>query len=779
MLPYGVSGSRRPARFGLVSTFVLQLALAAVPVGVTATSAFAQSFAFSNVSVEGNRRIDAETIITFAGISRGEAVTAGELNAATQRIVNSGLFESVEVTPRGGTLSISVVEYPTVNRIDFEGNRRLSDEDLDTIVQLTPRRVYTPAAAEADAARITDAYRQEGRLSATVQPSIIRRSDNRVDVVFEVVEGRPTEIERLSFTGNRNFGDRRLRAALETKQAGIFRRFMRNDTLIEDRLDFDRQVLRDFYLSRGYVDMEVLGTSAELTRDRSAFLVTFQIREGQQFRFGQVDLVSEVDTIDAEEYMDAIRLREGVVYSPALLEETIARLERLAIANGENFVRVEPRVTRDNRNLELDIELAMVRGPRVFVERIEIEGNTTTLDRVIRRQFDSVEGDPFNPRQIRASAERIRALGFFATADVQSREGSGPDQVIVDVSVEEAPTGSLGFGASYGNTAGFGLTLSFSEANFLGRGQRIGFELNTTQDAEAFSLTFTEPSFLSRDVALGIAASYRQTDNENSNYGTAQAALEPSLSFPISEKSRVRAFAGARLRELVDVTASSSEILSREQALGERIYGVVGGSYIYDSRNVGLNPDAGVLFRFDQEFGLGSETEYTRSTALVSAETRALRNDFVLRAEVEAGLLNYTGTQGSTILDRFTLAGKMRGFEPLGVGPRDLNATNQDALGGNTFAVLRLEAEFPLGLPEQYGISGGVFYDIGSVWSLDDVLGTGGNAVDDSQQMRSSIGFSIFWDTAIGPLRLNFSEVLDKQAYDIEQPFDLTISSRF
>ena len=760
---------------------VVHLCLGLVALNLMATAATAQSYVFSNISVDGNRRIEASTIATYAGIAAGERVSAGQLNAAVQRIVNSGLFESVEVTPRGGTLAISVVEYPTVNRLVYEGNRRLKDDDLNAIVQLTPRRVYTPALAEADAASISEAYRQEGRLAAAVTPKIIRRSDNRVDVVFEIVEGGNTEIERLSFVGNRAYGDRRLRAALETKQAGLFRRFVRNDTLVEDRLEFDKQILRDFYASRGYVDMQVLDTSAEITRDRGAVLVTFTIREGQQYRFGDVDVVSEIDTIDAADYQDALRVRTGSVYSPSIVEENIARLERLAIANGEDFVRVVPRVTRDPRNQTLNIELALVRGPRVFVERIDIEGNATTLDRVIRRQFDVVEGDPFNPRQIRASAERIRALGFFKTSEVQTRQGSRPDQVVIDVDVEEAPTGSLGFGASYGNDVGFGLTLSFAETNFLGRGQALRFDINTTQDSESLSFSFTEPQFLSRDVAFSFGLAYRQTDNENSRYSTRIGAIEPSLSFPISERGRLRVFGALRYEELFEVdNPASSAVLQAEE--GTREFGVIGFGYTYDSRNTGLNPDAGILLRFNQEFGLGdSDTQYSKTTLFGLAETRSFRDNFTLRAIVEAGAIAFSDGASSTILDRFTLGGKMRGFEPLGIGPRDLNVANQDALGGNAFAVLRLEAEFPLGLPEEYGISGGVFYDIGSVWDLDNVNGgpSGADIVDDARYFRQSIGFSLFWNTALGPLRLNFSEALDKQPYDIDQPFDLTIQTKF
>jgi outer membrane protein insertion porin family len=748
----------------------------------------AQTYSFSRVEVIGNLRVDSSTILTYAGISRGEQVDAGRLNDAYQSIINSGLFETVELEPRGNTLTVRVQEFPTINQIAFEGNDRLKDDVLETIIGSKSRRVYSPSQAETDAASIADAYKQGGRLAATVDPKIIRRTDNRVDLVFEITEGRVIEVERLSFVGNRAFSDRRLRRVLETKQAGIFRRLVQSDTLVEDRVQFDRQVLRDFYQSRGYVDFQVLSVTTELSRDRAGFLLTFNVREGQQFSIGEVTVTSDIDTVDSDEYRDAIRIRSGSNYNPAVLENAIARLERLAVRNSENFVRVDPRVTRNDRTLTLDVEFNLSRGPRIFVERIDIEGNTTTLDRVVRKQFRVVEGDPFNAREIRESAERIRALGFFETADVQAREGSTPDQVIVDVNVVEAPTGSLGFGASYGNSDGIGLTLSFAERNFLGRGQRLSFEVNTTDSAEAFSIGFAEPSFLGRDVTFGFNAFLRSSDNDNSNYGTRRASISPYFEFPLSEFSRFGVRAGFNFNELlsvdlgdlsvVPVDTGSSNILRVEEG---GIYSTSAGlTYIYDTRRRGLNPNAGVLFRFDQEFGVTETDSYTRSTALVAAETKIWNEDLRLRAEFETGALHYI-TGGSTVIERFSLNGKMRGFEPNGVGPRDLLVSNQDALGGNMFAVLRLEADFPIGLPEEYGIDGGVFYDIGSLWGLDNIAGgpSGTNPVDDDFYWRQAIGFSIFWDTPIGPLRFNFSEVLNSRSYDSDQPFDLTISTRF
>ncbi|MEO1306606.1 MAG: outer membrane protein assembly factor BamA [Pseudomonadota bacterium] len=757
-------------------------------IGFVPTLARTQTFSFSNVEVQGNERVDAATILTQAGIERGQPVSAAQLNAALQNIQNSGLFETVEIIPRGNTLVITVEEFPTINRIAFEGNRRLNDEILSSIISSTSRRVYSPSQAEADADAITDAYREGGRLAATVVPKIIRRSDNRVDLVFEITEGRVVEIERISFVGNRNFTDRRLRRVLETKQAGIFRQIVRSDTLIEDRIEFDKQVLRDFYLSRGHIDFETLSVTSELNRNRSGFVVTFDVREGQQFRFGETTVTSDIDTIDPEAYAEEIRVRSGSVYNPAIVENAIARLERVAVREGENFVRVEPRINRNDRDLTLDVEFNLSRGPRVFVERIDIEGNTTTLDRVVRRQFDVVEGDPFNPREIRESASRIRALGFFENAEVEAREGSAPDRVIVDVDVEEAPTGSLGFGASFGSDDGFGLTFSFSETNFLGRGQQLTLEFNTTEDAETFNLGFVEPSFLGRDVAFTFNALYRQTVNDNSRFSTRRGEITPGFQFPLNERSRLGVRAGIQNRELFDVDTGddldpqedtgSSFILREEE--GSRTSGLLGYSYTYDSRNTGLNPNAGLLFRFNQDFGFGDDFSYIRTTALASAETKVLNDEVTLRAEFEGGAINFQ-SGSSTVLDRFTLNNRIRGFEANGTGPRDLNVTNEDALGGNMFAVLRLEADFPLGLPEEYGISGGVFYDAGSVWSLDNTNGgpAGLDPVDDDFALRQSIGVSIFWDTPLGPLRFNFSEVLSKEEGDEERPFDLTVSTRF
>jgi outer membrane protein insertion porin family len=768
-----VGSIKSKPKYRFISLAFLLLALAMPP------AASAQSFTFSSIAVQGNERISESAIRTFAGITPGRSVSAAQVNDALQRVQNTGLFENVEIAPRGGTLVITVQEYPTINRISIEGNRRLDDDTLSGVLESTPRRTFSPSVAEQDANAIAEAYRVSGRLTAAVTPRIIRLPENRVDLVFEVSEGRVVETERISFVGNRAFSDRRLRRVLESTQAGLFRQIIRRDTFIAERIALDQQLLRDFYLDRGYIDFTILSTTPELSRERDAYFVTFNIREGQSYRVGEITTVSEIPEADAALYQAEILMRTGNTYSPRLVDNTITRLENLATRQGLRFVRVEPRISRNDDTRTLDIEFAVIRGERVFVERIDIEGNATTLDRVIRRQFDTVEGDPFDPRAIRQAAERIRATGYFADVQVEGRPGSSEEEVIVDVNVEEQPTGSLGFSASFSTDTGPGLAVEFSEDNFLGRGQRLRFGFNTTEGSRTFNFAFTEPSFQRRDLSLGLSTFYRETTSQNRDFDTLDIGGQVSLGFPVSEYARASVYYGINYNEISNLSAiNSSAILLREP--NSRVNSFIGAGYVYDTRDTGLNPNAGVRLGFDVELaGLGGDVNYLRTNVLGIAERQVLREEVTLRASFEGGALATLDGGNSSVSDRFFLSSRqMRGFEPQGLGPRDTTATNRDALGGNYFAVARFEAAFPIGLPDEYGITGGVFADVGSVWGLDDTAGSGG-PVDDTFNLRSSIGVSIFWDTAVGPLRFNFSRAIETESYDRTRQFDLTIEARF
>lgn len=773
--------------------FIFSLLLTVLP-----ETASAQSYRFNSVRVEGNQRIEAATIVAYTGIERGKTVSAGELNDAYQRVIGSGLFETVELTPRGGTLVVSVSEYPTINVINFEGNRRIKDEDLAKIVESTSRQVFNPAQAERDANTIATAYSQQGRVAATVTPRIIRRSDNRVDLIFEIAEGTTIEVERVSFVGNRIYSDRRLRQVMETKQANILRAFFRSDTLIEDRIEFDKRVLRDFYLSRGYVDFRVNSANVEFTRERDAFYLVMDVQEGQQFRFGKITTVSEYPGVDAAAFQDVLKIRSGVVYTPTLVETSITRQERLAIKQGIDFLRVEPRITRNERDLTLDVEFALTKGPRIFVERIDIEGNTTTLDRVVRQQFRIAEGDPFNPREIRASAERIRALGFFENANVEAREGSSPEQVVVDVNVEEKPTGSLNLGGSFSVSNGFGVAIGLTENNFLGRGQRLSFTFSTAEDSESYILGFTEPFLLGRELLFNLDMGYAETDSSYSAFDTGRAFFSPSLTFKLAEKSKLNvrySWDGSEMKSRD--TPIHGPVIGTEIGQGALTTSSLGFTYTYDSRVTGLDPNSGVLLEFGTDYaGLGGDNQYLRTSAKATAQTKVFNEEITLRATIEAGALSWMSNNDSRVLDRFVLSSDiMRGFESYGIGPRDLSpdATGvayDDGLGGNLYAVARFEADFPLGLPEELGLRGGVFLDVGNLWDLSNAntaaaastcgpAGTSSCIVGADGAWRSVVGLSFLWNTGFGPLRFNFSKAISKESYDKEQAFDLTLQAQF
>ena len=743
-----------------------------------AGAAKAQQYRFSSIDVVGNLRIESSTIRSYAGISTAQSLSAADLNAAYQKIASSGLFEEVEIVPNGARLVIKVKEFPTINRVAFEGNSRIKDEVLAGLVKSQTRRVFNPTEVEQDRAVIAEAYANSGRLAAKVNPKFIRLSDNRVDLVFEIFEGGLVEIERISFVGNRAYSDRKLRSVLETKQAGLLRTFIQRDTFVEDRIEFDKQVLSDFYKSRGYADFRINSVNAEISQERDAYFITFNIREGQKFTVGQIDVTTDLSGIDSKAFARAGKVRTGQTYSPLAIENDITRMERFANQEGLEFLRITPRISRNDASLSLDVNYVIERGPRIFVERIDIEGNTATLDRVIRRQFRIVEGDPFNPSEIRSSARRIRALGFFSNADVTSREGSNPEQVVVDVKVEEAPTGSLSFGASYSTAAGAGGLVEYSERNFLGRGQALSLKLTAGTGNQTYSFDFTEPAFLYNDLSLSILTSYAETQRQFSQYNTSALKVRPQLSFPLSEQTRLGVRYQYAESKLSNASLSTGAVIGEELALGNISESGLGYTLSFDSRRTGLNPDAGVLARIEQDFsGLGGDTTSLKTTGLISGEMKVLGEEVTLIGTIEGGMLSYSKGQ-SRVVDRFQLgSGIMRGFEPGGIGPREYDSVNgvNDALGGDKFAAMRLEALFPIGLPEEYGITGGVFYDVGNLWGLEY------NSADiqyEKGAWRQAAGVSIIWITPVGPFRFNFSRAIAKELLDTANDFELTLATR-
>lgn len=768
----------------MATGLVAGLLATTAPIIVTnADQAVAQvTTTFSQIDVAGNQRIEADTVRSIAGIPTGQPVSPAELNSAIQALFASGLFQNVDLIPQAGRLLIEVEENPSINIVNFEGNTGLSDDVLANIVELQPRRAFSVAAAEADALRIVDAYRAQGRYSAEVKPVIIERDDNRVDLVFEIVEGRVTEVQRISFVGNRAFSDSRLRRAIETGEAGVLRGLITSDTYDRDRVELDRQLLRQFYLDRGHVDFQVRSVVSELSRERDGFFLSFNVSEGPVYSFGDLSVTSTAPEVDPSVYAGNIDVRSGQTYNASKVEAIIERIAFNMADDGLPFVDVAPRVTKNDQDRTIDLEFEIIRTPRVFVERIDIEGNTQTLDRVIRRQFEIVENDPLNRREVSKAEDRIRALRLFETVNVRVREGSAANRAVIDVDVTEKPTGAISFGVGYATDTGFNGSISFSESNLLGRGQSISAALSVAEDARVVSLSFDEPSFLDRDLLAGFDIYYREVDRDESSFQLTNIGFEPRVAFPVSEDGRLEVSYRLSQDEIRDLDPNASSLISPRTDLTSAIE----FTYTLDKRNSPVDPTAGYRFRLSQEFaGLGGDVTFSKTSASAKGYTSFFGEDLILSAEIEGGTLT-SDSGDSRITDRFFLGGdSLRGFEYGGIGPRDVcnscggaGGAVDDALGGNLYAVGRLEASFPLGLPEEYGIFGGVFVDAGSVWSLDNTAGSSG-AIDDSQIWRSAAGVSLFWSTPIGPLRFNFSRPIVKEAYDKEENFRISIDTRF
>ena len=769
----------------IYSAFIRNIALIIFVVsfiGFSPTKVAAEIIDISNIVVEGNKRIETNTILNLAELESGKPYEYEKINSALQRLISSTFFKTVDIVIVEQNVIIKVSEHPSINTISFEGNSILKDENLFEIITSQQRQTLLPAKIENDAEKIAKVYFSKGHISAQITPKIIEKDDNRVDLVFEIIEDRKTEIEKITFVGNRFFSDTRLRGVLATKQAGVFRRLISSDTFIEDRLNLDKQNLRNFYLNRGYIDFEISSHSVELTRSKDAFLLTFTVKEGQKYNFGQINIVSNENDINLDEYVDLNLIRENKKYDSRKLEKLLKKIDRKLSDNSLNFVKAIPNISRDDNNLLINVDINLIRGNRILVERIDIIGNSTTLDEVIRYKFDFAEGDEFNTGKIQKATDRIRALGFFSTVDVKTKQGSTADQIVITVNLVEKPTGNLGIGAGYNSSDGSVFTLNLNERNFLGRGQTVGFGLSRSSNEKELSFSVADPTFLSRDIYLGVSFGNSSTTPASLPLQTDKIYFAPSIGYPLSRDSSIMLTYKVEKDEIELSTAGIAASPIIESDVGNTVKSGIILAYKFDKTNSIIAPTSGFKIGINQEInGLFGDINYLKTSINLKTYTAIFNDDIILSSAVNAGAI--VGSD-STISNRFSLGGdKLRGFQNYGIGPRDTTFTGADAdgdpLGGKMFATANIEASFPIGIPEEYGIFGGIFLDAGSVWGLDNVSSDNSTIVDDSAQIRAAAGVSLFWDTAIGPLRFNFSRPLQKEIYDVTENFRFTVDTRF
>ena len=740
---------------------------------ITPSVMYSQENIISSIVVEGNQRITTDTIVSISKIEEGNSYSPSQLNSALQLIKKSTYFKTVTISQKNNILKINVIENPTINSINFEGNEILKDENLFELISSKERQTLSASKTEKDADIVATAYADMGRIAATVTPKIVELSDNRVDLIFEVSEGRVTEVEKITFTGNRIFSDFRLKSVIATKQAGIFRRLINSDTYVEGKLEYDMERLQNFYINKGYIDFEVQ-TSVELTRSKDAFLINYSIKEGQKYTYSEINFDTSDLDLDEQSIVNLNKIKNGSTFDRRQITKLIGEIHIYLSKAGYNFVEPVPVVSRNDENLTMDLKIVFKETDKVFVERIEVEGNSTTIDEVIRLQFDFVEGDPFNRRKVLEAVDKIRGLGFFSNVETSTRMGSVPEKIIIEVKLTEKPTGSLGIGAGFNSSDGSVFTFNLNERNFLGKGQSVKLDFSSSKIEKQASIALADPSFLGRNLLAGISFGQSTITPTSTPLRSEKLYFEPKIGFPLTRDSNLSLSYRFEADEtkLTSTSNTVSPLITAD--VGNKNRSAVILSYMIDKTNSVVRPTSGFDFKITQELnGLGGNISYSKSNLGLKTYKTMFRDDIILTSELSAGVI--IGSDAS-ISNRFFLGGDdLKGFRSRGIGPVDTRFDNVP-LGGKYFTSLSLEASFPIGVPEEYGVFGGLFIDTGSLWGLDN---TDSGAVDDSSNIRSALGVSLFWDTVIGPLRFNWSRPITKELYDVNENFRFTVDTRF
>ncbi len=724
------------------------------------------------IVIEGNQRIEVGTVLSYMLLKEGDTYDSRRVDRSLKSLFATGLFADVTIRRQGESLIVNVIENPVINRIAFEGNSKLKDDDLSAELSLRPRVIYTRSKVQNDVKRILTLYRRKGRFAATVEPKVIQLEQNRVDLVFEINEGKWTEVRNIRFIGNRDYSDSRLREVVRTRETRWYRFFSSDDNYDPDRLGLDRELLRRFYLSDGYADFRVLSSVAELTPDRKDFFITYTIDEGKRYTFGKVDMDIRLPDLKPEDVQDSLGIEAGDWYDAELVETTIEKMTNDIGTLGIAFVDIRPRINRNREERTIDVTFEVNEGPRVFVERIDIEGNVRTADEVIRREFRLVEGDAFNPSKLRRSKKRLQDLDFFEKVEIEQIPGADADKTTVKVAVEEKSTGSLSVGFGFSTTTGALFDVGVTERNLMGKGQNLDVSAQIAARQSKVNLSFTEPYFLDRDVAAGFDLFHTSTDNQDaSSFNTKKTGAGLRAGYSISEDLRQSWNHSLMQVEIENVPSSASQYV--KDAAGKDIVSELTHGLSYDKRNSSTFPTDGYALRMGNTIaGIGGTKRYLRNT-FNATKYYPLYDQWTLSFSGTAGHIIGLG-QDVDLYDRFFIGGdKLRGFATSGAGPRD--KTTKDALGGEWMYGGGAELSFPLGFPEELGVSGKLFSDFGSAGKLK----TNGTEVNDTGSVRVSVGTGITWISPFGPIAFDFGIPVVKEDFDEDETVRVNFGTRF
>ena len=716
------------------------------------------------ISIEGAQRLEQQTILSYIRLRVGQTYTSAAADGALKDLGATELFSNFSIRNEAGNVIISVTENPVINRIVLEGNKRIKNDKIIPEIKLSARQIFTRSKVRADVARIIELYKRQGRFAATVEPKMVQLPQNRVDIVFEINEGPKSKVRQINILGNEEFSDSKIRGEMVTKEARFTRFFSSNTSYDPDRLAFDQQKLRQFYLTEGFADFRVVSAVAELTPDKKDFIITYVVEEGERYKFGDVSVDSQLRDFDSDRMSGNLPMKTGDWYNAKTVEDTVEQLSELAGTFGYAFADVNPRFSRKKETLTMDVEFVLRQAPRVYVERVDVNGNTLTQDKVIRREFRISEGDAFNSLQVARTTARINSLGYFQeNFEVNQVEGSAPDRIVLEANVEEQPTGELQLSAGFSSLESFILSASVRQRNFRGRGQTIGASVNYSRFSQSAQLSFSDPYVFDRNISAGIDIFRRDFDNDFFNRGTgtyeqsttgialrAGVPLSEYMSLvasytlniddvSVDENAFFRDFDGDGVRTCEPALAGRFLC----EALGKRTSSILGLTLAYNTLNSRIRPTRGTAISVTGEVaGLGGSVKYGRMRGK-AARYFNVGSGFIFSLTAEGGWIesyggnNNTGGDDVLLTDRFFLGeGQIRGFDIRGVGPRiirleqgqtlesvlegDRNRIRDDALGGRAFYLGRAELEIPLGSgARELGLRPSVFLDVGALFGLD------------------------------------------------------------
>jgi outer membrane protein insertion porin family len=842
----------------VVAGLLLGIGVVGLPAGVSFAAPAETGLTASSIVVQGNRRVEADTVRSYFKLAPGEHLDAGKIDAALKALYGTGLFQDVQITQSGGKLIVTVVEAPVINKIAFEGNRRLKDEQLLQEIQSKERGSLSRAAVQADVQRILEIYQRNGRFDVTAAPKIIDRPNNRVDLVFEINEGEKTGIKSIVFVGNKAYSAWRLKEVIKTTESTFISFLQTTDVYDPDRIEADRDLIRRFYLKHGYADVQVVSATGVYDPGRKGFVVTFTIEEGALYHFGAIDIQSNVRAVDGRSLRSILRMGAGQIYNGEAVEKTVEEMTIELARRGYPFGQVRPRGDRNPATRTIGVLFVLDEGIRAYIERINIRGNYRTRDYVVRREFDINEGDPYNRALVDRAERRIKSLNFFKNVKVTNEPGSAPDRVVINVDVEEQPTGDFSIQGGYSTANGWLAEVSISERNLLGTGRYARASVTYGQFIRGVELSYAEPYFLDFRSSMGVDLFAKQTlASSYLSYGTQSYGGTLKWGLPLREELALQLRYSAFEQkitlpstldscnnidpDLVSTFPTPSAInalgspfapgttscfalgqaslpIRVELAQGAYLTSLIGYGLVYSTLDNNKLPTSGVYIGFGQDFaGVGGAVSYLRTTVDMRAYYEIV-SDLVSMLHLQAGDMlglkncptpNTCASNSGYVrlLDDFKMGPNLvRGFQPAGIGPRDITpGTNGDALGGTMYWGASLELQYPMYfLPKDSGIRGAIFVDSGSVWgykgetqnpATGEINGTViggppglpptpfvcqcGLQFADTPAVRASAGASIIWDSPFGPLRFDFAYPLLKQPYDRTQFFSFGGGTKF